>query len=146
MRIRGIFLFALFLTFMGCSFAPQTSIPSCAVSIERNAAVIGCLSPGNWWRIEMPQYAVDRVGYGGLVLVKAFDDQYYAFDLSCPTEAQSAVRVGNPDASLMVTCPMCGETYYLGDGLGLPQKGISSFSLLRYRTYCSATGNISISN
>jgi len=130
---------------MACNFTPQTSIPSCAVSVERNAAVIGCLSPGDSWRLERPQYAVDRVGYGGIVLVKAYDGQYYAFDLSCPVEASSTIRVGKADA-LMVTCPVCGETYYLGDGLGVPQKGISQFTLLRYRTYYSATGIITITN
>ena len=129
-----------------CSFAPQTSIPSCPVRLERNAAVIGCLAPGSWWRIEKAKYAVDRIGYGGVLVVNAFDGNYYAFDLACPVEASPTVRVSSPDGALMVTCPRCGEEYYLGDGLGLPQKGISSFSLLRYQTSCTAAATLYVSN
>ena len=121
----------LFLSLFACG-RYQSSIPESPVFMRRNLNTINCLFPGDYYYITEPQTASDRLGYGGLLLVRGFDDQYYAYDLACPVECRTDVRVGQPSEVLEVVCPQCGESYQLGFGLGTPSTGISGEGLRRY--------------
>ena len=76
----------------------------------------------------LPVTAVDAWGYGGVVAYVGLNG-YCAFDLACPYCAGrgscSPCEVNAPFA----VCPVCGEEYDLGSGIGLPQHGISKETL-----------------
>ena len=122
----------------------RSSIPDVPVYVQRNLATINCLFPGNFWSITSPRLASDATGYAGILLVCAFDGQYYAFDMACPHEAQPSKRIDLPDESLNATCPHCGEVYNLSFGLGTPSLGICDEPLRRYRCTLSPDGNITV--
>jgi nitrite reductase/ring-hydroxylating ferredoxin subunit len=129
--MKKVISFLLFLSLFACG-RYQSSIPESPVFMRRNLNTINCLFPGDYYYITEPQTASDRLGYGGLLLVRGFDDQYYAYDLACPVECRTDVRVGQPSEVLEVVCPQCGESYQLGFGLGTPSTGISGEGLRRY--------------
>lgn len=84
-------------------------------------------------------YAPFAVGYGGVLINVGYDDnlntRYFAYDLSCPYEAEPKVRVYTiPDLEGYVKCHQCGSEYYITDGWGRVSKGPSKFPLKRYQT------------
>ncbi len=78
-----------------------------------------------------PRTYDEFLGYGGLVIFHAFDDQFYAYDLSCPHECKKDVRV-EPSMAGIATCPECGSTFDIGFGTGFPTKGEAQYPLKRY--------------
>lgn len=87
-----------------------------------------------------------RIGYGGVLLNTGltFDDggnsNYYAYDLSCPYEADNNIRVyPNKNGTSQVICEKCGSVYEVGYGMGNPIKGPAKEFLKRYKT--SLNGN-----
>lgn len=77
----------------------------------------------------------DRLGFGGLLLVVGIGEQgtdYFAYDLACPYEAKSSIRV-YPNAEGVAQCRVCGSEYYLTDGWGRVSKPPSKWALKRYR-------------
>jgi nitrite reductase/ring-hydroxylating ferredoxin subunit len=129
--VKKIISLLLFLGFFACG-RYRSSIPDSPVFMRRNLNTIKCLFPGDFYYITEPETVTDRLGYGGLVLLKGFDDRYYAYDLACPVECRPDVKVGQPNEVLEVVCPQCGETYQLGFGLGTPSTGVSKEGLKRY--------------
>lgn len=81
----------------------------------------------------------ERVGFGGVLVVHSVDDQYYAFDLSCPYESRRDVLIA-PDATVLTaTCAQCGTVYDIGvGGTGAP-NGIGTYYLKKY--YVNRVGN-----
>lgn len=73
----------------------------------------------------------EAVGVSGILVVCGLDNNYYAFDLCCPHEANRNIRVV-PDDLCQATCPKCGTVYSTGYGVGNPSSGVSKYSLTRY--------------
>ncbi|MBQ9340294.1 MAG: hypothetical protein IJS13_08195 [Paludibacteraceae bacterium] len=87
------------------------------------------------------RYYTDAVGYAGLLVYTAFDEQYHACDLCCPKCLKRYIPI-EPDG-MYAHCPTCGEDYDLSYGLGNPTKGISKEMLRPY--HCSyANGKLLI--
>ncbi|MDD4362549.1 MAG: hypothetical protein PHF48_08930 [Bacteroidales bacterium] len=143
--MKKIIALFLILAFASCG-RYQSSIPESPVFMRRNLNTINCLFPGDYYYITEPQTATDRLGYGGLVLVRGFDDQYYAYDLACPVECRTDVRVGQPNEVLEVACPQCGETYQLGFGMGTPSTGVSKEGLKRYSVVIDVNSEVLVQN
>ena len=70
-----------------------------------------------------------RMGYGGIIVNSGVtkDDYgnsiYYAYDMSCPYEHKSTVRVYPNDLGQAV-CEKCGTVFDIGYGAGNPTKRI----------------------
>ncbi|MBQ9201280.1 MAG: hypothetical protein IJ154_02755 [Bacteroidales bacterium] len=143
-HVKWLCLLALLSLLPACR-RTRSSIPDVPVRIERSLSVINCLFPGSSWRLTSRQLAADQTGFGGVMLVCAFDGTYHAFDLSCPVEASATVRVGKPDDMLRVECPSCGELYDCSFGLGTPTRGIADEPLKRYAVSLSG-GTVYIHN
>ncbi|MDR1335929.1 MAG: (2Fe-2S)-binding protein [Tannerella sp.] len=73
----------------------------------------------------------ERAGYGGVLVVHATDDRFYAFDLACPHEASRSVLVAPDENTIYAVCPKCGTKYDLAFGTGAPD-GVSRFYLKKY--------------
>lgn len=83
-----------------------------------------------------PTVATDRLGFGGILVCTDFWGNYCAFDLSCPYEAKSNIRI-RPDGPNAV-CDSCGSQFDLCEtGMGVVAKGPSKYPLKKYQTTIS---------
>jgi hypothetical protein len=126
---------------IGCS-SYESNIPTRSVYIKRNINTYKLNSYGSYLYISSKSLSSDEIGYGGILIVYAFDGNYYAFDLACPVEVNENVRIGKPDGSLISKCDSCGERYDLSYGLGTPLNHISKQSLKRYSVSTDDYNNI----
>jgi len=139
--IKTGYLLVLFLSFAGCQ-GYESSIPDRPVYLKRNIFTQSLGSMGNYLYVTKSNIATDRLGYGGILVVHAYDDNYYAFDLACPVELNQNIRVGKPDLSFICKCDSCGERYDLSLGLGVPLNHISKETLRRYKVHFDDNNNI----
>lgn len=86
--------------------------------------------------------ALTYTGFGGVLLIGAPDNTPLAYDLCCPVEASSSVRV-YVNGKLEAQCPKCGSRYdvlYLSgapiDGLAVDRK----LGLQRYHVRPASMG------
>lgn len=132
--------------FSGCYQVPEnTNIPSKPVGfvidtetsdIELRDGLIG-----NCRIYDDTHPAVMSSGYGhygvsGVAVVRAMDDQLYAFDCCCPYEAKAEVALASD--GYFLTCPECGSSFEIGNGSGQINKGPATQILKKYKvTYQS---------
>lgn len=97
--------------------------------------------PYTMMEISERRRVTDRLGVGGLLVVhipgvdQEGSDSFEAFDLACPYEWPSVVRVKvKKEGTTEVVCPVCETVYDLSMGVGLPKTGKSRFPLWKYRT------------
>jgi len=73
-------------------------------------------------------------GYKGIVLYRANDFEFYAYDLTCTEYPEHDKAVEEDDTFVGVfECPDCGSTYVLVNG-AYPNSGPAEFPLVEYRT------------
>ena len=101
---------------------------SYTLNILRDAPEL--MTPGNSVAITEPNKQGQYIGYGGLLICCGVDEQYYAFDLSCPHEHRRDVKV-EPNM-IFATCSECGSQYDIGFGMGNCIRGESQYPLKRY--------------
>jgi len=82
---------------------------------------------------EKPVKQGDFVGFGGILVYTGFDGNYYAFDLACPYEADSKIKVV-PNTLGQAECKLCGSLYDISYGIANPVKGPAKETLRRYKT------------
>jgi len=143
-RSRSVMLIIILISgaFMACNDNYVSSIPSYPVSLQLNLTSTYPVFKNSFNQFlffEKRIYETDRIGFGGIIIYSGFDDSgntgYYAFDMACPYEAQSRVRVYPVEGSLgQVKCDKCGSVYDVSFGLGNPVSGPSSEILKRYKT------------
>lgn len=104
------------------------------------------LNLGTVVRVVSPRSTFDRLGYGGLAVVHGLElERYYAFDLSCPYENRSDVRLVLRE--LDMHCPECKTSYDVLGGSGAVLNGVGRVPLRRYRvSYEALTRRLIISN
>lgn len=78
----------------------------------------------------------EAVGFGGVLVVHAVDEHFYAFDLACPYEANPSVRIEVDELSLVAVCPNCKTEYsvFSYGGLGAP-NGVGKEYLKKYQVF-----------
>jgi nitrite reductase/ring-hydroxylating ferredoxin subunit len=143
-KISGIvhLLFpAILFCLIGCN-GYESSIPARPVYINW-MNVYQLKTIGSYLYIDKTKLASDRIGFGGILVVHAYDDNFYAFDLACPVEANENVRVGIPEG-LICKCDSCGESYDLSFGLGTPLNHISKQGLKRYSVRVDENFNVTV--
>ncbi len=73
-------------------------------------------------------------GYRGIVLYRAADLEFYAYDLTCTEYPEHDEAVEEDDTFVGVfECPDCGSTFVLVNG-AYPNSGPAEFPLVEYRT------------
>lgn len=73
--------------------------------------------------VGFPYTAMSRTGFGGVLLVADILGDPRAFDLSCPVEARSDVRVAIDRENNVARCPECGSEYDVFGNMGIPLSG-----------------------
>lgn len=119
---------------MSCGKVNVSNLPYAHVHLTldlryQDKDLVGLL---NFKEITTPRNAGEYVGFGGVLVVCGYDDQYYAFDLCCPHEAKRSIKV-EADNTGYATCPECGTQYEIGYGSGTPSNGPSEFALTRFQ-------------
>lgn len=85
---------------------------------------------------DFPYAATTSTGFGGILLVCDYYGNPLAYDLACPVEARSDVRVEVDNESLLAECPVCHSTYAIFENFGHPMSGIAAergYGLQRYQ-------------
>ncbi len=83
-----------------------------------------------------PYSALSATGFGGVLLVGDVLNQPVAYDLACPVECKSSVRIRVNADALNAECPVCHSTYDIITNYGYPLSGPAAekgYGLQRYR-------------
>ncbi|MCL1937252.1 MAG: hypothetical protein FWF52_02515 [Candidatus Azobacteroides sp.] len=126
--------------FFSCNEAPRSSIPNLPVDITLNLDfqdkdLLSLLATES---ITKPRLAVERIGFGGVLVINGgygIDGQLmlFAYDLACPVEANEKITVIADNAG-KAKCPVCGAVYNLISGSGNPESG-SKYPLKTYSVF-----------
>lgn len=104
-----------------------------------------------------PYSQTSRTGFGGVLLIEGMDPfsgetlTPLAYDLACPVEVRSDVRVRIEGDLYEAVCPVCGSRYDVCMGGGTPLSGPAAtgkhkYGLRRYRCLPSGSGGYIITN
>ncbi len=129
-HLKLVSIWLLMLVVVGCE-NHVSSIPDMNVYFKRNINTEKIAMPGTYLYVTTAR-GIDQIGFGGLLIYHAFNNEYYAVDLACPHEVNPNVRISPPDDLGHCKCDSCGEVYNLSSGDGFPLKGISKEPLKSY--------------
>ena len=136
-------LLTTILFFVACNDLDKSSIPDTPVYLERNinAEALELRTIGGYKTYTTYEKYGDAIGFGGLVIIYGFNEEYYAFDLACPNEINREIRVV-PNNAGQAICPTCGSVFSIGYGSGNRVSGPAKEGLRKYQvtTYTSISG------
>jgi len=159
---RIIFL----LLFAGIAFSCEkeyyTSIPDYPVNLELSLVGLDFKLNTNLAYERVTQIGpglsgLTQLGFGGILVINGMGENtvnLYAYDLSCPVEAQRNVLVVPDNLSssasavptaITATCPKCGAVFTIATGTGAPKSGTKYF-LKSYRVVDSGYGKYLVIN
>lgn len=154
MGIKSLFITASYICLLvasvtSCSSTTEPNTPVAPVYILRSlyeADLQALSSPGGMVRLTQPRAIGERLGYGGILLVRSLvEEQFYAYDLACPHEIPNVIQLEISD--LDIFCPSCGSHYEVLHGSGAPLSGDARSPLRKYKTqYLSTTNQIRVTN
>ncbi len=145
---------SLFATLLaGCEKVKYDRIPSAPVRIEFGNAAIWSIYgvaayPDHKEFIKennKPQgftyTANSYTGYGGVMLLCNPVNTILAYDLSCPVERSSTVRITYDEETFVLRCDKCGSTYDISTGSPLSGQAYENkYFLQPYAVYLNAMG------
>jgi nitrite reductase/ring-hydroxylating ferredoxin subunit len=133
----GLLLGVMMILTVACK-ETKSSIPVRSVSLTLNLVGedVALKSIGAYKTYTTASTGLEVLGYGGILVVHAYDDSYYAFDLACPYEVNDTIRVA-VQSDLSAKCPQCGSRYRITDGSGWRIEGPSDEKLKQYHVYPS---------
>lgn len=153
----------------GCNNVNDDRIPSVAVNINLS-------DPGLWNTYGVSGFGIYRyfnmqsgeprgysynaksaTGFGGVLLIGGMDpfttetNVPLAYDLACPVECKSTVRVAIDNETWEAVCPVCGSHYDVTMAGGSPVSGPAltgkyKYGLRRYRCLRTQYGGYVITN
>lgn len=88
-----------------------------------------------------PYTALSETGFGGVMLTTDMHGDLHAFDMACPVELRSNVRVAIDPEKMVARCPVCGSTYDVFDNFGMPTSGVAKDREYRLTRYNVGRGN-----
>ncbi|MDL2266277.1 hypothetical protein LJC43_07850 [Parabacteroides sp. OttesenSCG-928-G21] len=122
----------VFLIVAGCTKTEKSRVPYApvffTVSLQyEDKELSGLLKTKSFTKTRK---AGEYIGYSGIFVVHGVDENFYAFDLCCPHEAQQDVKV-TPSDDGVATCSECKTVYDISYGGGYPMSGPSKHQLIR---------------
>ncbi|MDE6332891.1 MAG: hypothetical protein K2L80_09865 [Muribaculaceae bacterium] len=130
-----------------CHHLDDDRIPPAPVLIQFNSVAdwdaYGVPGAMSWQRFikservprDFPFTAMSATGFGGVLLCGDVNGAPVAYDLSCPVECRSDVRVYIDEEALVAECPKCHSTYDVFSLWGHPLSGEAAsrgYGLRRY--------------
>lgn len=92
---------------------------------------------------------LSATGFGGLLLVADLENQPLLYDLACPVERKTTVRIAYDRDTQIATCPECGSRYNVCEHFGSPVSGPAferKWGLKRYAARPAAMGGYILAN
>lgn len=96
-----------------------------------------------------PYTGLSATGFGGLLVTGTFDysgdprmTPPAVFDLACPVEQRPDTRVRPEPDNECARCPVCGSTYDIYNGTGMPLSGPAARDRYGLRRYHAAAGSM----
>lgn len=167
--ILYIFVLVTLCGFPGCNEVDDERIPNMPVNISIADAgmwntygvagfgthrefIISAHIPASF-----PYSTKNATGFGGVLLIEGLDpftgnsSVPMAYDLACPVERKSDVRVSVSNDTYMAICPQCGSSYDVTMQRGAPVGGVAAtgkykYALKSYSCLPSGTGGYYITN
>ena len=89
----------------------------------------------------------EMIGFGGILVVHALNGEYKAFDLACPKESNSSVRVHIED-DYNAVCPVCGSRFevILNSSSGMCISGPAKYPLRYYQVIGYGSNKLIVRN
>lgn len=155
MKLKAFILTSIIFFLGGCMPEPEnTNIPNARVSFYLDVSISGVdyhLADGLLGNsIIYTKYSPSQLspngsyGYSGVVVVRAYDNNLYAFDICCTYEADRDVTL--EDDGFFLTCPQCGSVFEIGNGTGFVNSGPATQRLKKYYTSQNSSQKIRIYN
>ncbi len=139
-KIRNFFLILLCCFLLGaCEEEKQKIIPHTYVNFSirlDNPQFISLSSVGNAVVITSSYDGSNSAGYdnNGIILYRASQDEFYAFDRTCTYDVEKSSAVEIDDSGFIAVCPVCSSNYVLPN-IGFPTKeSPSKYALHQYKT------------
>lgn len=132
---------------VSCHHLDDDRVPPAPVLIQFNSVadwdVYGVSGAMSWRRfikserlpLNFPYTAMSATGFGGVLLCCDVNGNPVAYDLSCPVECRSDVRIYIDEDALVAECPKCHSTYDVFSLWGHPLSGEAAecgYGLRRY--------------
>lgn len=90
-----------------------------------------------------PYTVLTATGFGGVLLMGDVHGEPVAYDLACPVECRSDVRVRVVEDNLTAECPKCHSVYDVASAYGYPLSGPAAedgYGLQRYYVHSGNNG------
>lgn len=153
--VRVLFVAILMVFVTGCEPAEYDRLPAAPVRIEfGNAAMWGIYGvrayPDHREYIKeehkpkgFTYVANSYTGFGGVMLVCDPVNIVHAYDLACPVERSTKVRIDFDSDDLVLRCKNCGSTYDVSTGAPLSGRAFENkYFLQSYAVYFSPVGGV----
>jgi hypothetical protein len=155
MKLKIIIITSLILLLNSCLIEPQKSnIPNSLVNFyidvslsgTDNSLADGLLGNSKIYTKTSPSKLSPNgsYGYSGVVVVRAYDNNLYAFDICCTYEVNKEISL-KPDG-FFLKCPKCNSMFEIGNGTGIPNSGPASVPLKKYYTSQNSSQKVRIYN
>ncbi|MDO4671335.1 hypothetical protein [Falsiporphyromonas endometrii] len=143
-KITGLILLFIGLLTTGCRQEIYETMPELPVNYTlmwNSPKGLIIQAPGSSVEVSERTKVTDYIGFGGLIIVHTIGatNEYVAFDLSCPLEANRQIKL-QPTDNMEYKCPECGSRYSVIYGSGAPTKGPSRIPLKRYKAIRTQEG------
>ena len=145
-----LLVFFIAILFTSCEQISDDRIPPVSVNIEfsnvgmwNTYGVVGATDFRYFVKSEFkpsgyPYTGLTYTGFGGVLLVSDIMGTPLAYDMACPYEAKSNVRISVDKEKLQAVCPKCGSRFDIFDNPGYPISGPAAekrYGLQRYRVF-----------
>jgi nitrite reductase/ring-hydroxylating ferredoxin subunit len=155
MKFRIIIITCIIFLLNGCLVEPEKSnIPNASVNFyidvslsgTDNYLADGLLGNSKIYTQSRPSKLSPNgsYGYSGVVVVRAYDNNLYAFDICCTYESNKDIALKND--GFFLKCQKCSSTFEIGNGTGVPNSGPASVSLKKYHTSQNSSQKVRIYN
>jgi nitrite reductase/ring-hydroxylating ferredoxin subunit len=136
-----------------CEKRQEHPVPSTyvnfVINLQTDPEFIRLTAIGNSVEIFASTIGASLLGYdnNGVVIYNAGDDEFYAFDRTCPFDIPISVAIESDGTNGLATCPLCG-TIYVFASEGRPTfDGPGTWALKKYRAYFNPnTGELHVYN
>lgn len=155
MKIKTIILAFIIPILYGCISEPENSnIPNSRVNFYIDTSISGVdnhLAEGLLGNTKIyTQTDPSKLspngsyGYSGVVVVRAYDNNLYAFDICCTYEVDKNIAL--EDDGFFLKCPKCGSVFEIGNGTGYANSGPAAQRLKKYYTTQNSSQKVRIYN
>ena len=155
MKIKTIILACIIPILYGCISEPENSnIPNSRVNFYIDTSISGVDNHlaegllGNtkiYTQTEPSKLSPNgSYGYSGVVVVRAYDNNLYAFDICCTYEVDKNIAL--EDDGFFLKCPKCGSVFEIGNGTGYANSGPAAHRLKKYYTTQNSSQKVRIYN